>query len=496
MIPTQGLKKLTALACLSLSLAPALSSANSAAMMSYLRNDRNYVNANLNEKNCVAIMNRSTKDLGSINSDSIMLPEIKANAKALIEESFTTRLQILERFKQISIGKKLGFECENAIRKNIIARRLFEEWMGITADLDDSPEVFEGQSPQLLVNPVHGPFKLQSGDVLVSRGTAVVSAAIAKVGDQEGIFSHAAMVYVDPNTQKVYVIQSEIETGTEVEPIEKNYMSDGKVRAIAFRHKDPVLAAKAAEHATKVALAARSKGQQIPYDFKMDLSETNDLFCSEVPYMAFKEASQNRVILGQKYSTTFVQRKNRYFLDSLGISVPSTYSPNDVEFDDQMELVAEWRDYSRVGKAHRRDAVMASVFDWIEHEGYRFNSLYNSLESKGLLLLRHLPLVNNLVKGSVADNIQASTLKSFMVMNNIGSVVIEDLIAQEEKVQERIPGKFLTYNEMLDLMKVVKQEDLAREENYREFSRRYSSQEDPYKPEQSHFMKYFDIKQK
>ncbi|HEY1080585.1 MAG TPA: hypothetical protein VGE46_10810 [Bdellovibrio sp.] len=434
---------------------------------------------------CAAEFSRNTATLRNIVAEGNVLADMTMNGKEIIEASFRQRLDLLKVLKETTLSKgKVSGDCEKAFRKYVNARRLFEEYTALNANLNESPEIFEGNSPNLLVNPNYGKFALKSGDILVSRGTAVVSATIAKIGDQEGMYSHAAMVYVDPKTSDIYLMQSEIETGVEAELIGENYLRDGKIRANVYRPKDAKLAANAAKWMFDYIASVKAKGSYIRYNFSMDFSKEDLMFCSQMPFMAYQKASDNKFLLGATYKTTFVERKNRSFLNGLKITVPSTYSPNDVELDEKLELVAEWRDLSRAGKAHRRDAVMDSIFTWMDEEGYNFNKAYNSLESTLLVGLRNAPITGKFLSSSIADNIEQQQLKYFLTMNTIGGAALESYVEKEEALyKDAIPS----YAQMLRLMVEVKKDDLNRLAQEREYNENGLTYPATY---ESRFMKY------
>ena len=434
---------------------------------------------------CAVEFSKNTAVLRKIVAEGHVLADMTMNGQEIIEESFRHRLDLIKALKETTMAKgKISGDCEKAFRKYVNARRLFEEYTALNANLDESPEVFEGSSPNLLLNPKHGKFALKSGDILVSRGTAVVSAAIAKIGDQEGLYSHAAMVYIDPNTSAIYLMQSEIETGVEAELISENYLRDGKIRANVYRPKDAKLAADAAQWMFDYINKAKSQGSYIRYNFSMDFAKEDIMFCSQMPFMAYQKASGNKFLLGSTYKTTFVERKNRSFLNGLQITVPSTYSPNDIELDEKLDLVAEWRDLSRAGKAHRRDAVMDSIFTWMDEEGYNFNKTYNSLESTLLVSLRNAPLTGKLLSSTIADNIEQQQLKYFLTMNTIGGAALEGYVAKEETIYKDVVP---SYEQMLRLMVEVKNDDLNRLSHERTYKQNGLTYPAAY---QSRFMKY------
>ena len=139
----------------------------------------------LSSNTCVSELSKNSQALRNIRAEGSVLADMRSNGADLISGSFQQRLKLVEALKKTTLVKgAVSMECEIAFRKYINSRRLFEEYTAISAGLDDSPDVFQGKAPQLLVNPKYGKFELKSGDILVSRGTAVVSAAIAKIGVQ------------------------------------------------------------------------------------------------------------------------------------------------------------------------------------------------------------------------------------------------------------------------------------------------------------------------
>src|SRR5207237_5012866 len=109
---------------------------------------------------------------------------------------------------------------------------------------------------------------IHSGDLLVSRGGAQISALIAVGNDYAGNFSHVAMVYVDEKTSLASVIESRPKSGVAVHPLE-DYLADVKLRVMVLRLRadlpalraDPLLPHKAA----MIALAA-ARTRRIPYN--------------------------------------------------------------------------------------------------------------------------------------------------------------------------------------------------------------------------------------
>ncbi|MFX5344442.1 hypothetical protein ABTC63_21645, partial [Acinetobacter baumannii] len=85
----------------------------------------------------------------------------------------------------------------------------------------------------------------QPGDVILVRGQAHNSAAIARIGDVDSQFSHVGIVY-QGDDGKLYKIQAMIEDGAVITPLGQA-LDHGLGRAVLFRYRDPKTAARAAK---------------------------------------------------------------------------------------------------------------------------------------------------------------------------------------------------------------------------------------------------------
>jgi hypothetical protein len=133
---------------------------------------------------------------------------------------------------------------------------------------------------------LHG-VRLQSGDILVSRGGAATSALIARGNDYRGNFSHVALIHVDEQTRKISVIESRIECGVSVRPIEE-YLADTKLRILVLRLRADLLANPQVPHLAASFARSNALARHIPYDFTMDYTDPARQFCSEVVSSAYQ----------------------------------------------------------------------------------------------------------------------------------------------------------------------------------------------------------------
>lgn len=196
---------------------------------------------------------------------------------------------------------------------------------------------------------------IHSGDILISRGGVATSALIARGNDYPGNFSHVALIYVDPKTSLISVIESHIECGMTVSPLDK-YLKDKKLRIMILRLRhdipqlldDPMLPHKAAQSAID-----DFKAGHIAYDFAMDLAETDKRFCSEIASAAYAKYG----VRLWEYPSTISGDGARRWLAMFGVRHFETAAPSDLEYDPQIQVVAEWRDPETLYKDHIYNAV-------------------------------------------------------------------------------------------------------------------------------------------
>lgn len=212
------------------------------------------------------------------------------------------------------------------------------------------------------------PIPFRSGDVLMVRGTAHNSAAIARIGDTDSQFSHLGLVFVDDRGQP-WVVESLIEEGAIINPLAK-VLDHGLGRAVLFRAREPSLATAAAQwiHA-HVRQSREPGGKPIVYDFSMQLRPYKRLFCSKLVRLAYERASKGRVVL-PTFHTRF--NRNKDFFRRIGVRAMETFAPGDMELEPHFHLVAEWQDYRATPRLRMQDLIMTKMFEWMEKKDYRF----------------------------------------------------------------------------------------------------------------------------
>ncbi|MBU6154254.1 MAG: hypothetical protein KGP28_08115 [Bdellovibrionales bacterium] len=390
--------------------------------------------------------------------DPLQFPifEIREGAPAAISALFEVRNDLKEEMQELYSAGALSAACAPAIRKVFRHVRGVEDFIGsIRALHGEEPIPANPNGPGFLPagilvhEDVREPVRLQSGDILLSRGNANVSALIARMADEDTQFSHMAMVYIDPETREEFTIEAHIEFGSKIFPL-RDWLKDGKVRTVIFRQKDPIRAAVAARYMFERVKSAQDAGRPVRYDFGFDMNDHREIFCSEVVRQGYSFASAGTFLV-PAFPSKFTM-KNRDILDRLGIRIEESFLPEDIELDPRFQLIAEWRDFSRIGAAVRKDAIMDAIYRWMEMDGLRFHPSRNHrLQARLGKVLRNLGFLKE-------------KMPTYMRVRAIEmSLMIEELMGELEKMTEAhalrhyaetgLPFNFFQYSEELERLK-------------------------------------------
>ncbi|WP_018128066.1 YiiX/YebB-like N1pC/P60 family cysteine hydrolase [Balneola vulgaris] len=245
---------------------------------------------------------------------------------------------------------------------------LLQSYDAIDPVLHVQDEPSETPSTQVLGIKVH------SGDLLVSRGGAEVSALISRGNDYPGNFSHVALIYIEEGTNIPYFIEAHIERGVAIARLDE-YINDRKLRFMVVRpradlealQEDPMLPHKAAKW-----IFEEVQNRHIPYDFKMNFYDDEAMFCSEVGSTAYAKYGIQLWENESTLSSTGVVS----LLNTFGVEYFRTQMPSDLEYDSQLSVVAEWRSNESLWDDHVYNAVIdamlmcASQGDKVEHNPF------------------------------------------------------------------------------------------------------------------------------
>ena len=367
-------------------------------------------------------------------------------AAATLQGLFEFRLGLRD---QIANWAKRGFmthEVQKALRDVFRVTRYAADMVGeLNIAHDRLPpgaktrRAFTGNDANVLVNPAFqtgDDLAFQSGDVILVRGQAHNSAAIARIGDIDSLFSHVGLVYVDPQG-KPFKVEALIETGAVVTPLEVA-LDHNLGRAVLLRHRDPAVAARAAKAIYDHVIKRRLR--RIWYDFTMTVEGYKYLYCSKLVRLAYLMGSNGDVLL-PAYSTR-LDMKNRDFLDRVGVKTIETFAPGDLEIDPRFDIVAEWQDYRVTANLRNQDMIATKLFEFMEDHNYRFEE---DLTIKLIGLLGRLSgFLSEDAKDMMASilyrvppNMKRRTIAVIAMLHKTAEPLLEELVAMERGVIAR-----------------------------------------------------------
>ena len=345
--------------------------------------ERNFLNAkNIPDKTLDSIVLKL-----SMEADSILL--VNEKKTSLPDDGFYEIIE--DRFFQIApliaaqknktdwhirfynrVRKKLKsdsrfWDNNKASARNLTYRILYgmratvEEILLQSSDDQFVSTMFVSDEPSATPSTTILGIKVHSGDLLVSRGGAEVSAFISRGNDLPGNFSHVAIIYIDKQTNEPYLVEAHIEKGVAIATLEE-YLKDKKLRFMVMRPRADLVQIKAnpmLPHEASSYIYKESQTRHIPYDFKMNFYDSSAMFCSEVGSYAYKKYG---IDLWENESTI---SSNGVFdwLHTFGVENFVTQMPSDLEYDPKLSVVAEWRDKEILFQDHLDNAVMDALLD-------------------------------------------------------------------------------------------------------------------------------------
>jgi hypothetical protein len=278
-------------------------------------------------------------------------------------------VEIVTRLRTEVKRNSRSWDIRDAAARERVYRLLFGARMAVEevllqGDDVDVPDLVLGtdmpsQAPSVVVNGL----RVHSGDILVSRGGAPVSALIARGNDFPGNFSHIALLHVSEQ-QEVSVIEAHIEVGVVVSTLEQ-YLADKKLRLMVLRLDDSLEAVQAdplLAHRAATAALVEAREHHVPYDFAMYYEDPSKKFCSEVASAAYGDQG---VQLWEGL-TTMSASGTMAWLAALGVEQFVTHGPSDLEYDPKVVVVAEWRDPATLFDDHVDNAVIDAMLEGAE----------------------------------------------------------------------------------------------------------------------------------
>lgn len=432
--------------------------------------DKNIFNADT----CHDYIENKTSKAYTTSTSEFKLPEAGNSDQSLsiIENLFKIRLVLHEKLRKFDRDGNLGVKCIDSIREANQFIRFAEEylieWAGFKDGLTELEEkagkplsFFSVEKPHKMVNEKEfgNDYELKTGDVLVIRGNANVSAMIARLGDEESIFSHSAIVGEDEKEGKKYVVEALIPKGLIVTPLDKWLIETRDARVAVYRYEHSTISKKAGQEIYKHTKGMLDKGVTAGYDFAMDESDRTMFFCSEVAQYAYWLASNKEVLLPKYRTAACKLRTSTSFFDDMGIKTEgSLFSPADIEVDPRFELVVDYRDVSenRLLNARRKDAVLQSIYQWMTQEQNRYN-FYSSPKYFFLATLAKTARQLGYKSELFPKHIPFNTLETLLRYEDLSSILLKNL---EELEKNKLAGSpSMSFKDLMTANEKLRKDD-------------------------------------
>lgn len=409
------------------------------------------VRLELAPETCVPVLEAVFHDLEKLRPDEVDAADLARKHDAIVLGAFRARLTAQDAVARFAGDGQLDHDCVTALRRADLSSRYLVDhvYEALPDGALPGDWLIAGKKPRFASRPP----ELRSGDVLVSRATALSSAGIAHLGGIDSQFSHNALVYVDPEG-KAWTVEAYMEKGAIVQPVE-DFLSGGLGRVVVLRHHDAELASRAAAAAWERV----SGGPFIPYDDVFHHDDGERLFCSEVPRWAYGS------LLGLPNTvpadlTRFPRDTNPRFFEAMGIDGEATSMPSDILYDPSFSIVAEWRDPAALPRMRRHDAIAESAYTWMEQDGYTIDPTGTEAAVVTVgLALRRLPVLSFAVRDRLLPTSSRDFLVTGLAFDTTGQVIDEELVRRMGE------GRNVTRTRWLQALEEMRREDLATWEN-------------------------------
>ncbi len=432
---------------------------------------KNVIEIELTVENCPsrissytdALYNLPTRYFMPVNEDQTLF--LKAEGLHTLQEMFELRLALRRKLKVFESEGSVPLLCVDMIRRAFRVSRFSEEflleWLQSHQVIDSKTYLaWQGPFPHIVVNPDYQKedLKFQVGDVLLIYGKSPISATISQIADEPGSFSHQAIIGQD-RKQNLYLIEALIETGTHIIPLKEWLKTADDTRSIHYRYEDPKVGQMAGRLMYDRAQNYIDKNKStIRYDFAMDDKDHATLFCPEVIQAAYEYAAQSlgkQPLIYPRYRTQVRKLRGTGYLEAMGITPKDLLAPSDIEVDTRFHMLEEYRNLPILRHMRLQEAVLRSVFKWMEEKDYKFNfSAIYTAESYMSKTLRNLGAFKDTIPTYIPINVLQTVLKLKAVVNAIDA----QIIPWEDQYFKKY-GHSFTFREVMEKVEEVRKQD-------------------------------------
>lgn len=394
--------------------------------------------------------------LHKLDPDKKQILEFQKSGDKILKELFNERLRLHKKIPSMDNG------CRIKLKEVFLAIREKEDFIG--SHFYSAPQVsannvdFKSIPLPLISKNYHSPyqtadsapFEFKNGDIMITKGISFTSATISEVVTPRALFSHIVYIYVDPKTKKVSTMESYIGKGVEIFSIE-DALRNENARITILRMKDQKAADTAATWMYNKIKKSQADGKTIAYDYELNFLDNSKLSCEEIAYDALKSTSNGLIIIPENPS--IVDLKDEKLLEKIGIKKGALMMPGDMEIDSRFDLILDWTDYRINRDSIRKDAIMGSVFSWINNHNYHIDDTWRSIAARLIWSTRYIPGLWNLmakISGIPVDykkDVPAAAIATVESINGLGGKMLEFITLADEEHQ-RIASRWMTPDEL------------------------------------------------
>ena len=409
------------------------------------------------------LYNLPTRYFMPVNDDQTAF--LKAEGPRTLQDMFELRLALRKKLKAFEAEGPTPILCVDMIRRAFRVSRFSEEflleWLQSHQVVGHKAYLaWQGPFPHIVVNPEYQKedLKFQAGDVLLIYGKSPISATISQIADEPGSFSHQAIIGQDPQG-KLYLIETLIETGTHLIPLNEWLKTADDTRSIHYRYEDSKVGQMAGRLIYDRAQSHLEKNKEtIRYDFAMDDKDHTTLFCPEVIQAAYEYAAHalgREPLVYPRYRTQVRKLRGTGYLEAMGITPKDLLAPSDIEVDTRFHMLEEYRNLPILRHMRLQEAVLRSVFRWMEEKDYKFNfSAIYSAESYMSKLLRNFGAFKDTIPTYIPTKVLGTVLKLKAVVSAIDAQVIPWEAEYFKKY-----GHSLTFREVMEKVEEIRKQD-------------------------------------
>ena len=188
----------------------------------------------------------------------------------------------------------------------------------------------------------------------------------------------------------------------------------------------------------------------------MDRKNQKELFCSQTASYGYDKVSV-RIPL---FESTL--EKNNDLIRVLGVKEVNTFAPGDMELDSRFAMLGEWRDYRKLKNTRQKDAVLSSIFEWMNNKNYKFDPKMK-VEAKSLFayLIRHTDINIMKVESQVPKNMSLPLMAAVQTLNRI-SDKLQSYLETREQIFYQKNHRFFTHRESMQVLEDYRKIDFEK----------------------------------